>query len=556
MGSTSLVELPVLALDVQATAAAARGGALLEVGWARAPRDGAPVVVSAHVVAPEGDVALPRQVERLTGLTRAEWRQGVTPAVAWSRLAAEARGAGPLPTVVHYARFEAPFLHALHASHGHGAFPLELVCTHAIARRLLPELPRATLRALAGYFGAAVPPLRRCAGHVEATAFVWRHLALLLVEREGVTDLSALRAWLERPARRAPRSFALGRETRRALPAGPGVYRFLRAGGAVLYVGKATSLRTRVASHFHDRGRTPHERSLEMLTQARDVDCTPTETALEAALLEADEIKRLAPPYNVALTEAGRRLCFASPQLDDLVAEPDAEHPVGPLPSPAPLDALLALRALVGARERATCALRARALGVEPRWAPDPECFDPGLDRFVREHGLLLQARDVERLGRALWTTLRHDRAEEDAPPARERGARAWDPDRVVQALESTVARATHAARRARWLLRFVECSLRWSEPGASASRLLELERGQVVERAWVAIDAPLPGPRGHGPGRLERQRGFDLATYDRLRVLVTELRALAPRVPHLELRLGPHVRLSRPRLLEVLRWI
>lgn len=554
MGSTSLVDFPVLALDVQATAAASRGGALLEVGWAWAPPDDAPAVVTAQVVAPPPDVALPRQVARLTGFSRAEWVRGSDSSTIWARLAAEARGALPVPAVVHYARFEEPFLRALHRQHGSGDFPFELICTHAIARRLLPELPRATLRALAGYFGAAVPPLRRCAGHVEATAFVWRHLARLLAEREGLADAAALRRWLERPSRRAPRSFALGREARHALPAGPGVYRFLRAGGAVLYVGKAASLRTRVRSHFH--ARPPHERSLEMLTQVRDVDCTPTESALEAALLEADEIKRLTPPYNVALAEAGRTLCFANSRLDDLRPEPDDEHAVGPLASAAPLDSLHALREAVSARDRATCAMRARAVGVEARWAPDPGSFDAGLDRFVREHGRLDRAREVERVGRALWKVLAHDRAEEESAQPHERSRPEWDADRVVRALASTVARATHAVRRAQWLLRIAESSLCWSEPGATASRLLLIERGQIVDRAWVATAASLPTPRGHVRDRRERQRAFDVATFDRLRVLVTELRALARRAARLELRLGPHVQLSRQRLQKVLRWI
>ncbi len=554
MGSTSLVDFPVLALDVQATAAASRRGALLEVGWAWAPRDDAPVAVSAHVVAPPPDVALPRPVARLTGLSHSEWTRGLDSSAVWARLAAEARGATPLPVVVHYARFEEPFLRALHRCHGSGAFPFDLICTHAIARRLMPELPRATLRALAGYFGAAVPPLRRCAGHVEATAFVWRHLARLLAEREGLADTAALHAWLARPARRAPRSFALGREARRALPAGPGVYRFLRAGGAVLYVGKAASLRTRVGSHFH--ARPAHERSLEMLTQVRDVECTGTETALEAALLEADEIKRLAPPYNVALAEAGRALRFADRQLDSLQPEPDDRHLIGPLASPAAVESLRALREAIAARERATCTMRGRAVGVEARWAPDPASFDAGLDQFVREHGRLDRARDLESLGRASWTALRPGREEEDGPLPRERDGPAWDADRVARALESTVARATHAVRRARWLLRLAESSLGWSEPGAAVSRLLRIERGHVVEREWIAAGAPLPTPPGHTRGRQERQHDFDVATFDRLRVLVTELRGLAPRAARLELRLGPHVLLSQPRLREVLQWI
>ena len=143
---------------------------------------------------------MPRAVARLTGVHQGEWETGRPPGAAWCDLvrAAAALGPPPAPLVVHFARFEEPFLRALHERHGTGPFPFELVCTHAIARRLLPELPRRTLRALAGYFGAAVPELRRSADHVVATAFVWRHLVAAL-EDEGVARLVELREWLASP---------------------------------------------------------------------------------------------------------------------------------------------------------------------------------------------------------------------------------------------------------------------------------------------------------------------------------------------------------------------
>src|SRR4029079_9903880 len=81
-----------------------------------------------------------------------------------------------------------------------GAPPLDIVCTHDIACRLLPDLPRRGVRALTGYLGRAGGPLRRSADHVEATAFVWRELARLL-EDQGISTWSALHDWL--PARQA-----------------------------------------------------------------------------------------------------------------------------------------------------------------------------------------------------------------------------------------------------------------------------------------------------------------------------------------------------------------
>ena len=79
-------------------------------------------------------------------------RAAVCGRCAWRELTNEAASLTqqPAPTVIHFARFEQPFLRMLAA----GVFPLDVVCTRDIARRLLPDLPRCSLRALAGYFGA------------------------------------------------------------------------------------------------------------------------------------------------------------------------------------------------------------------------------------------------------------------------------------------------------------------------------------------------------------------------------------------------------------------
>ncbi|MGE0452154.1 MAG: hypothetical protein AB7O37_06855 [Vicinamibacteria bacterium] len=558
-----LAELPVLLLDAQATASAATGGALLEIGWAGVPeaesRELSPLDVTAHVVAPPAGAGVPPAVARLTGLRTAEWQRGIAPGLAWERLlcAAERVAAPPVPVVVHFARFEEPFLRALHERHGSGPFPFSLVCTHALACRLLPELPRRTLRALAGYFGAAVPLLRRSAEHVAATGLVWRHLVPLLAEREGVFSLAALREYLAQPARRAPRRFPFARERRRELPDRPGVYRFLRAGGTVLYVGKAASLRSRVGSHFHAHA-GQGERALEMLTQVREVSCAETETALEAALLEADEIKRLAPPYNKALAADGRAVFFATAGLESVRPKPDASHTIGPIGSQAPLEALHALRSVLAGNGDPAGVLRARAVGVEPRWAPGTECFAAGLAVFARTHGRLESQRHVERLGKALWARRRADGDLKDGTDAEPALASrpTWDAERVTQALEETVLRAAHAVRRACWLLRLSECSVAWTEPGAGKRRLLVIEAGAVTCRSDLDALDELPIPPQHGRAPAERRLAFDVATFDRLRVLTTELRGLLDEAEGLQLRLGPDVRLSRRRLRTVLRWI
>ena len=85
-------------------------------------------------------------------------------------------------------------------------------------------------------------------------------------------------------------------EKAKKLPAGPGVYVFTGKGGKVLYVGRATSLRRRVASYFT---RPADLRIREMVRMAREIKINKTDTVLEAIILEANLIKKHWPKYNV-----------------------------------------------------------------------------------------------------------------------------------------------------------------------------------------------------------------------------------------------------------------
>ena len=557
-----LSQIEVLALDCQATGASP-AGQLLEVGWAWSSAAGPDdPEIESHVVAPSGPVRLPRRVRELTGLTTRELQGAPSRDRVGARLAevvGRAGDAAPWVGVAHFARFEEPYLRALLEAH---ELPFPLLCTHEVARRLLPTLPRRGLRAVAGYLGHAVPELRRARHHVSATLLIWRGLVSLL-EEHGVRDLDALHQWLAQAAPgRVPRSYPMEARIRLDLPDRPGVYRFQRTGGSVLYVGKATSLRQRVNTYFQT-SRGHKDRTLEMLAQARAVDFTPTGSALEAALLEPDEIKRLRPPYNVALQEKDRRLGYWSWTLRGVALGPDERHPLGPFPLQGPRPPLSALLQLLdgsgGARQVER--LSASVLGVPRRYAPPLPCFRGGLELFARRHGRWWTHGPPVAVLAALGQRLERRRTLDPAPPregedegppsSRER----WSAEGVASVLEEVVARGAHVVRRSRWLCALSECALAWT-PGDAAGerRCLVLSRGAVVARHDLDAHDSVATPPGQALPLRERQESIDLATYDRLSALSRELRALASGDGEVTLSLGSGSVLDRTALREALR--
>ncbi len=89
------------------------------------------------------------------------------------------------------------------------------------------------------------------------------------------------------------------------LPDQPGVYLMKDADGAVLYVGKAASLRKRAGSYFRSRQHLS-PRIAALMTHVRDIDYIATRTEAEALIYEAGLIRERQPRYNVAYRDDKR----------------------------------------------------------------------------------------------------------------------------------------------------------------------------------------------------------------------------------------------------------
>jgi excinuclease ABC subunit C len=94
---------------------------------------------------------------------------------------------------------------------------------------------------------------------------------------------------------------AIIRDFVKRLPSKPGVYRMFDAKGDVIYVGKARSLKNRVANYTRLGGHT--NRIAAMIALTCNMEFVTTETEAEALLLEANLIKKLKPRFNVTLRD-------------------------------------------------------------------------------------------------------------------------------------------------------------------------------------------------------------------------------------------------------------
>ena len=430
----NLTEAKVLFVDCQSTGASPKHGEILEVGWA----DGDITQTFIHQVE-----RLPSRITRITGIT-ADMVE--TQGLPTDEIAAEFRRAVESADflVAHYASFEKgflePYLEGLN---------VQWVCTHKLASRLLPDLPQKGIRAVAGFIGEPVDEAKRCSDHLAATQLIWRRFRDLLMQR-GVHDLAGV-AQFERSKtqKTGVRTYPLPREARLALPDVPGVYRFLAADKRVLYVGKASSLKSRVNSYYRGKKGKP-SRTLELLSQVYAVDTVETPSALHAALLESAEIKRLEPPYNSQQRSHDREIAYVCADAFELST--DSETGLGPYSSMSWANTLGAIAEALAGSTDAFDTLPGSALSLGPAWA--------ALRQMMGEPDCPMAFLEVGKV----WQALRLD--DPDASPSElldvvelELGE---EDTRVIDFVFFTVLGFWRSTQRSIWLRRVANAKVRW----------------------------------------------------------------------------------------------
>jgi hypothetical protein len=183
-------------------------------------------------------------------------------------------------------------------SHGFDRLGNERLSLRRLSRFLLPDLEGHELERVAAFFKVRLTPEEGAASRAEAAADVLIEL-LRMTGEKGIDSLPDLRAAIDESRETIEWDrYAFDRNLIAYLPPSPGVYMMKDREGRVIYVGKALSLRERVATYFTGR---EEERIRGLREKVFDIECEKTGTALMALLREAELITVLRPQFNTVL---------------------------------------------------------------------------------------------------------------------------------------------------------------------------------------------------------------------------------------------------------------
>jgi DNA polymerase-3 subunit epsilon len=192
--------------------------------------------------------------------------------------------------VAHNAHFDYSFLKKELEDAGK-SWNTKKLCTVRLSRKIIPGLDSYGLGRLAESLGIKIPDRHRAGGDALATA---RIFDILLKRDQGGVIAKALRRNSGETI--LPPNLSKGDFDK--LPSRAGVYYFLDARGQVIYVGKAINIKKRIAGHFSGEAREWNRSNIR--NDIHNITYELTGNELIALILEAQEIRRLWPKYNLA----------------------------------------------------------------------------------------------------------------------------------------------------------------------------------------------------------------------------------------------------------------
>ncbi|HEX5172460.1 MAG TPA: exonuclease domain-containing protein [Cyclobacteriaceae bacterium] len=192
--------------------------------------------------------------------------------------------------VAHNAHFDYSFLKKEFEQVGIN-WQAKKLCTVRLSRKIIPGLRSYSLGSLAESLGIQILDRHRAGGDVAATAKIFDQL----LKRDKANYIAKV---LKRNSGETILPPNLPKEDFDRLPAKPGVYYFLNARQQIIYVGKATNIKKRIAGHFTGDAREWNRSKIR--NEIHRITFELTGNDFIALILESQEIRRLWPKYNMA----------------------------------------------------------------------------------------------------------------------------------------------------------------------------------------------------------------------------------------------------------------
>jgi DNA polymerase-3 subunit epsilon len=189
-------------VDLETTGLAVQSAAILEIGAVRI--SGLKLVERFEtLVRPPGKV--PPAIVRLTGIHDAMVAEAPTARQAVRRFRSWLDRTPNAPFVAHNAGFDYGFTVRAFEQCGFDPYPVTVLCTRMLSRRLLPELGRYNLDHVCAHFGISNRARHRALGDAVATAHAWIELVEIAVARWGLRTVGDLIDMQRRPPKRRKR---------------------------------------------------------------------------------------------------------------------------------------------------------------------------------------------------------------------------------------------------------------------------------------------------------------------------------------------------------------
>ncbi len=253
----------------------------------------------ASLINPEQQI--PYFITQLTGISNAE----VLHAPNFTEIAEQIFGLLDNTVVVaHNLNFDKKFLlNEFRRTETPPPFFQEL-CTLRLSKKMFPKLRSKSLEKVGKHLRIQHKNVHRALGDATVTAKILIRMIKRLQSENDIENIDDLLRYQNKSNSELPKyiSKTLANDANK-FPAKPGVYFYKNISDKIIYIGKAKSLKKRIANYFTINA---SDKAKKIVTAASNVNFITTNSELSALILEAELIKKYKPKFNSQLKKFSR----------------------------------------------------------------------------------------------------------------------------------------------------------------------------------------------------------------------------------------------------------